>query len=461
MTILDEAAVEAGGRRKPYPEYRDSGLDWLGEVPAHWEVRRLKSLATIRASNVDKKSVDGQEPVALCNYTDVYNREVITPDREFMAATATPEQIRRFSLRRGDVLVTKDSESWTDIAVPAYIAADMPDVLCGYHLALIRPRVGVEGGYLARAFAASEPRHQFRVAANGITRYGLDTGSIKAGRFPTPSIDEQRAIVVFLDRETARIDALIAKKERLIELLAEQRASIVAEAVTSGIDPSAPRDHLSTEWLRTVPRHWHETRLGYLGNVIGGMTPSTSDQRYWNGSVPWVTPKDMKRPVIDSSEDTITDLAVRETGLAVIEPPAVLFVVRGMILAHSFPVAVTSVAVTVNQDMKALRLRDGANPFFLRALFSGLASAIVSTMVDESSHGTKALRLDRWRRFPLYLPPIAEQHEIVEHLEHETKRIDALMTKVRDHIALLREYRVALISAAVTGRIDVRDVVAA
>ncbi len=100
-------------RFKPHPAYKESGVEWLGEIPGHWEVKRLKTVASVQLSNVDKKSLEGQEPVRLCNYTDVYYHERITPDLDFMNATATPEQTSCFSLSEGDILITKDSESWT------------------------------------------------------------------------------------------------------------------------------------------------------------------------------------------------------------------------------------------------------------------------------------------------------------------------------------------------------------
>jgi type I restriction enzyme S subunit len=187
---------------RPYSTYKDSGVEWLGEIPAHWNVGRLKAFASVQLSNVDKKSVEGQEPVRLCNYTDVYYHERITPDLEFMPATATPDQIRRFSLREGDVLITKDSESWTDIAVPAVVAQDLPGVLCGYHLAHIRPNEHVDGSFLSRAFAAIGPRNQFQVGASGITRFGLGGDAISTGLFALPPLAEQQAITAFLDRET-------------------------------------------------------------------------------------------------------------------------------------------------------------------------------------------------------------------------------------------------------------------
>lgn len=177
---------------------KNSGVAWLGGMPAHWELRRLKTVASVELSNVDKKSVEGQDAVQLCNYTDVYYHERITRDLKFMPATASPEQVRRFSLRAGDVLVTKDSESWTDIAVPAVVVEDLPGTLCGYHLAHIRPGAVMNGAYLSRAFATVGLRDQFEIAANGITRFGLGGDAIRTGLFALPPESEQRAIAASL-----------------------------------------------------------------------------------------------------------------------------------------------------------------------------------------------------------------------------------------------------------------------
>lgn len=233
-TALITRAVTKG--LDPTVPMKDSGIEWLGEIPAHWEVKRLKALASVHLSNVDKKSVEGQEVVRLCNYTDVYYNERITPDMDFMLATATREQVKRYSLRAGDVLITKDSESWTDIAVPAVVSDDMPEVLCGYHLAHIRPASECVGAFLSRAFSAIGPRDQFQVAAHGITRFGLGSDAIRAGLFAMPPESEQRAIADFLDRETAKVDALVAKVREAIERLREYRSALISAAVTGKID---------------------------------------------------------------------------------------------------------------------------------------------------------------------------------------------------------------------------------
>ena len=210
------------------------GLPWQVEIPDEWPAVRVKYVSKVQLSNVDKKSVPGEEPVRLCNYIDVYRNDVITDDLEFMAATATAAQVANFALIKGDVLVTKDSEAWDDIAVPAVVAEDLDGVLCGYHLALIRPDpLRAYGPYLARCFRATGLAEQFAISANGVTRFGLGKDEIAGARFPLPPRATQRRIADYLDREAAAIDALIAAKERLLAILAEKRRALI----TSGRDP--------------------------------------------------------------------------------------------------------------------------------------------------------------------------------------------------------------------------------
>ncbi len=221
----------------PSVKMKDSGIEWLGEIPEHWDIEKLKHISAVQFSNVDKNTVEGEEPVRLCNYVDVYYNEFITAALELMEATATQSEIQKFRLHEGDVLVTKDSEAWDDIAVPAYVTENHDKILCGYHLAQIRPNSErIDGKYLFRSFCSRGINDQFRVATTGITRYGLGKYWIDNGLFPVPPIDEQRAIAAFLDRETARIDTLIEKVKKSIDLLREYRMALISAAVTGKID---------------------------------------------------------------------------------------------------------------------------------------------------------------------------------------------------------------------------------
>src|SRR5690606_5131005 len=141
---------------KPYPAHKDSGVPWLGEVPKRWQVRRLRNLVEMRVSNVDKHTKEEEHPVRLCNYVDVYKNDYIRPSMRLMRATATKEEIERFRLLAGDVLITKDSEAWNDIGVPALVREAAADLVSGYHLALLRPfRQRISGEYLLRALQST------------------------------------------------------------------------------------------------------------------------------------------------------------------------------------------------------------------------------------------------------------------------------------------------------------------
>jgi len=412
-----EEVKEVRGRQLPrYPAYKPSGVQWLDSIPEHWSVRRLKFIGDVRTSNVDKKSAEDEETVRLCNYIDVYHNEYITADIAFMTATATPEEIRRFHLHAGDVLITKDSEEWNDIAVPAFVDEPLGGVVCGYHLAQIRPMPGrMFGEYLFRAFASRALREQFHVRANGITRFGLSRDAITSAWFPIPPKEEQAAITRFLRRETTEIDALIARKRRLIELLKEKRTALISHAVTKGLNPKAPMKPSGIDWLGDVPAHWEFRKLGFMTKMRGGATPSKNNEAYWTGSIPWVSPKDMKVREILDSEDHLSQMALDETTLTLFDPPIVLMVVRGMILVHTFPVGITRVPVTINQDMKALAPDNGCLHEYLLNLLDGI-SHIVLGIVEESAHGTKVLRTNLWKHLGVFLPGEDEQAVICRHI---------------------------------------------
>jgi len=215
---------------------KPSGVPWLGGVPASWSVLRVKEVATVLPSNIDKLTVEGEQPVSLCNYVDVYKNDKITADIEFMPATATDEQIRKLSLTKGDVVLTKDSESPWDIAVPTYIAEDIPNLACGYHLAKLAPNEYlIRGDFLCWSLKAFPVSVHFSLAASGITRYGLSIANISDGNIPVPSLTEQQAIASYLDTETTRIDKLLAHVQDEIKLLQELRAATITDAVTGKI----------------------------------------------------------------------------------------------------------------------------------------------------------------------------------------------------------------------------------
>lgn len=452
-------------RYKPYPAYQNTGVEWLGKIPAHWEVRRLRTVADVRLSNVDKKSVEGEEPVRLCNYVDVYYNERISADLDFMAATASREQISRFSLRAGDVLVTKDSESWTDIAVPAVVSSDLSDVLCGYHLALVRPESGGNGSFISRAFSDIGTRSQFEVAANGITPFGLTGEAIRSALFAVPPSTEQRDIAMFLDREMERIDALVAKKEQLIELLQEQRAVLITRAVTKGLDPNAPMKDSGVEWLGEIPAHWNRLALARitLSRCDGPFGSALKSEHYSMSGVRVVRLQNIGwAEFLDTDHAYLDSGYVNELGDHWVRPGDVLIAGLG---DEGHPVGRACVAPdTIGDSMvkaDCFRFRlDGrrAFPQFVAYQLSVTSSAAAGSLATGATRARMNLTSTAGRQ--IALPPLDEQRATVDALERMSHAHVALVASVRKGIDRLRELRVALISAAVTGKIDVRGEVA-
>lgn len=206
-------------------------------------------------------------------------------------------------------------------------------------------------------------------------------------------------------------------------------------------------------WLGDVPSHWAITPLKYLVRLRSGGTPSKERAEYWDGSVPWASSKDLKVEVLGDTVDHVTMRAVEDGAAELVPAGASLVVVRGMILAHSFPVARLSRAMAINQDLKAVLPREGLREDFLAWLLRGSTSESLSRL-DEAAHGTKALRMGAWASMELPLPPSEEQARIAAFLDRETAKIDALIAEQERLVALLDEKRQAVITQAVTKGLD-------
>jgi type I restriction enzyme S subunit len=284
---------------------------------------------------------------------------------------------------------------------------------------------------------------------------GLSAEVIGRLRLAVAPKDEQVVVADYLDYQTAQIDALIAKQQALLHKLAEKRVALATQAITEGLNELAERIDSGVPWLSRMPTHWGFKRLRFLTTMDGGMTPSTGNAEYWDGEIPWVSPKDMKRERLHAVPDNLTAKALQDTGIRLNDSGRVLIVVRGMILAHTFPVAINDVPVTINQDMKALSPVLDAD--YLALVLRGLESVVLS-IVEESAHGTKVMRTDLFKNLVLPVPPMEEQRDIVRAVQALTQESDKMATAVSSAISKLQEYRSSLITHAVTGQIDVRHV---
>jgi len=448
---------------KPYPAMKDSGVPWLGEVPEHWEVQRLRNLADMRVSNVDKHTKDDEQPVRLCNYVDVYKNDYIRPSMSLMRATATKEEIARFRLAEGDVLITKDSEAWNDIGVPALVRESADDLVSGYHLALLRPfRERIAGEFLFRSLQSTGVQYQFHVEANGVTRYGLSHAAIKSVWLSAPPVSEQAAIVRFLDHADRRIRRYILAKQKLIKLLEEQKQAIIHRAVTRGLDPSVRLKPSGVEWLGDVPEHWEVWQIGHFARVGNGSTPSRGNTSYWkDGTHPWLNSSSVHAGTVTASDQFVTDVALRECHLPRVPVGSVLVAITGQGKTRG-KAAVLSIEATINQHIAFVTLRKPGQIVAAEYLqkFLVAAYAELRRMSDDSGSTKGALTCEDLRHFRVVLPPIPVQRQILESIDDDVVEVERALRVAESEIDLLREYRTRLIADVVTGKLDVREAAA-
>ena len=417
--------------------------EWETILPNSWRAMPLRAVADYSVSNVDKLTKDCELPVRLCNYTDVYNNEFISGRLTYMDATAGPEEIDKFKLQDGDVVITKDSESWDDIGIPALVVETSDDLVCGYHLALLRPLKGVvQGRFLFRCLQAKPIRVQLELAANGVTRFGSPKAAIGGMTIPVPPLADQKAIADYLDRETERIDGLIAAKERWLMLLAEKRRALITHAVTRGLNPKAPLRDSGISWLGQIPEHWGIERTRWLFRERDERTATGEEELLTVSHLTGVTPRS-ERDVNMFEAETTEGYKICRKGDLVINTLWAWMGAMGIapqdgIVSPAYNVYTPSVAL---------------NPAYIDAL---VRMPVVAQEVTRYSKGVWSSRLRLYPEgffevvFPV--PPPDEQRTIVEHIARETGKLDALSKTTEQTIRLLKERRAALISAAVTGQ---------
>ena len=454
---------------KAYPRMKDSGVPWLGEVPEQWKVRRLRNEAEMRVSNVDKHVKDDEISVRLCNYVDVYKNDYINGRMDFMRATATEEEIERFRLEKDDVLITKDSETWDDIGVPALVTEPAVDLVSGYHLALLRSRPDkLVGAYLLRALQSKGLAYQFHIEAKGVTRYGLSHTGIKSVWIPLPSLSEQQAIVRFLDQADRRIRRYIRAKERLIELLEEQKQAIIHQAVTGQIDirtgqPYPVYKDSGVEWQGQVPAHWEVCTLGRIAESFrtGPFGSMLHQSDYVEDGTPVINPIHMNNgAIIEDPSCSVPETVAERLSSYRLCLHDLVFSRRGELGRCAI---VRSREVGWLCGTGSIRVRIERKRIVPKFLIQTLQVRWVGEYLSVSSVGATMDNLNTsiLKGVPLLVPPIQQQKDIVEHIGQRTTTIDYAVRKSVEEICLIRQFRTRLIADIVTGQLDVREAAAA
>lgn len=421
---------------------------WYGSLGAGWRALRFKHVATIVGGQVDPTDDRYSTlPLFAPNHMESGTGRLLAVD----SAEDQAAESGKYLVADGDVLYSKIRPALRKVVVAPTAG------LCSADVYAIRPnRRLLEPRFLfylllSEGFAQYSLLESDRVAMPKINREAL-------GECPLvfPALDRQRAIVGFLDAKTANIDALIAKQEQLLALLAEKRQALITQAVTKGLDPNVAMKDTGVAWFGQVPKHWEVSRIGYMAVVGNGSTPSREEARFWSedeNGYPWLNSARINDERIVRAERWVTCDALRECHLPKVPPGSVVVAITGEGQTRA-RAALLEIEATISQHLAYVRPRHGLNAVFLwRQL-----QAAYQWLRDQSAGGGStraALTCEFLRTVSIVVPPLAEQELIVSHIDSELRRIDSLSQRVQAMIERLCEYRQALITAAVTGQLDV------
>lgn len=436
------------GELKPHAAYMSSGLPWLGQVPTHWRVVRNGSLFGQRSqtgfADLPILEVSLKTGVRVRSFSGAGRKQVMSDLGKYKRAAKGDLAYNTMRMWQGALGVCPVD----GLVSPAYVVA--------------LPFPGVDPRYFAALFRTAGYMAEIDAASRGIVkdRNRLYWDQFKQMRSVCPPLEEQAAIVRFLDWTNGRLEQAIRAKRKVIALLAEQKLAIVQRAVTKGVDNGAPVKSTGLPWIGDVPTHWEVWRISRFARVGNGSTPSRARPGYWDGGTyPWLNSSQVNRGYIDSADQFITRTALRECHLPKVPAGSVLVAITGQGKTRGMS-AQLGIEATINQHLAFITPRvPVASAEYLHLALS--AAYLQLRAISDDTGSTKgALTCEDLKQFKLALPPPAEQAEVVQRVQREARSFTEVSDRLEREVELLREYRTRLVADVVTGNLDVREAVA-
>ena len=443
---------------KTYEKYKSSGIEWIGDIPDHWEIKKLKYLVSVKARlgwkglKADEYVKEGfgflSTPNIKHKEIDFENINYITKDRY----DESPE----IMLEIGDVLLAKDGSTLGTVNVVRYLP--FPSTVNSSIAVLrIKEQNVIHPKFLKLFIESDFTQNIIHLIKAGMGVPHLFQADIKEFDLLFPSITEQAAIANYLDEKTVEIDKLIANKERLIELLKEERTAIINNAVTRGINADAKLKPSGIDWLGDIPERWEVKKLKYLVSKVGsGITPSGGANVYQEEGIPLLRSQNIYFDGLRLDDVAyISEEIDKSMSNSRIKDDDVLLNITGASIGRCFYVPKNFGKGNVNQHVCIIRpIKNAIETKYLHAV---LSSGYGQNLIDLCQTGAnrEGLNFQQIRSFDIPLCEIKEQKEIIEFIESKTNKIDSTISKIEKEIELIKEYRTALISEVVTGKIKV------
>ena len=448
-----------------YPSYKNCEDKWINAIPHHWETRPIKSIA-----DIDNSGYYGEEPDELASNFPVATTAQIDKNGSFSiedmpVRSFNEEKSSRYLCKEGDILIVKSSGSATNIIsgkAGIVRAEDKGFIFSNFLMRIKSDGKKILPTFLYYFIRSDITKQRVNLMCSSTTYPNLRVGEYISAHVTLPPISEQTTIATFLDHEITKIDALIADQERLIELLQEKRQAVISHAVTKGLNPEAPMKDSGVEWLGDVPEHWKTGKIKHYFRTASGSTPNSEAQSLYytdeedERGTPWIRTTDIDNGEVTNAEIFITEQAIADTACKPLPIDTVLVALYG----GSGTVGkngILKITASVNQALCAILPAQECIPEYLHKYVQFLRPFWMERAVSARKAGNISQELVGDTPFPL--PPINEQQDILNFLNQSISKIVSLSCAADSCLQLLKERRSSLISAAVTGQIDVGGLV--
>lgn len=454
MSTMEQVPVLE--KYQPYPEYKDSGVEWFRDIPANWATSKLRYMFTCGKGLTITKENLRDEGIPCVNYGEVHSKYGFEVDPTRHPLKCVDESYLKTSadalLHTGDFVFADTSEDIESSGNFTQLTSEIV-TFAGYHTIIVRPVDKNNHRFFAYLFDSKEFRTQIRHAVKGVKVFSITQAILRGTDIWLPSHDECQHIAAFLDYETALIDRLISQQQQLMELLKEKRKAVISHAITKGLNPDAPMKDSGVEWLGQVPEHWAVGRIGYYCRIENGTTPSKSNQEYWSdGSIPWLSSGTVNQYEITEPSEMISVKALSECSLRLLPENTLVVGMIGQGKTRGMS-AITRIPASINQNLAAIIPNNSVNSDFLHFV---LQAAYISLRETARGGNQAALNCELIADLRFAKPDLNNQLKIVNYLNKKRIQFDKIFERTNTCMRLLEERRSALISAAVTGEIDLR-----
>ena len=422
---------------KQYDSYKDSGVEWIGEVPSHWEVMPLKFTGTFGNGLTYSPKDVVDNGILVLRSSNIQNSSLSFEDNVYVSNVS-----KALLVQKGEVIICSRNGSAALVGKSAFIDKDINATFGAFMMRYI-PKINKKYGFYL--FQTAIGRYKGYFATTTINQ--LTKSTIGEMKVPLANTEEQNAMVTYLDKKCSEIDKVISAQQKRIALLQELKQSVITHAVTKGLNPNVEMKDSGVEWIGEVPKHWEVAPIKRYVNIFTGNTPSTQEERYYNSEdINWFTPGDFYKDSLNESNKKISEISRKENACRIFPPKSVYMIGIGDTIGK---IATCKEEASANQQINIIVPNTNTDYKYLAYCMRCQKEEII---LSANVVTLPIINQDKTGYLSMPHPQKGEQNSIADYLDKKCTSIDSSISKAQHQVELLQEYKQSLITEVVTGK---------